>query len=79
MIPVSASIMVPGKLESVEHVFVSVGGGYVVEKTVADAREFFQTKSTLLEPNVKSIRSQAMSIEEQLPIVKQVCVNEAIH
>lgn len=72
LIPVSASIMMPGKLESVDHVYVSVGAGYVVEKTVADAHEFFQAKTKLIEPNIKQIRNQAMSVEEQLPIVQQV-------
>ena len=72
LIPVSASIMMPGKLESVDHVYVSVGAGYVVEKTVGDATEFFQAKTKLIEPNIKQIRNQAMSVEEQLPIIQKV-------
>ena len=64
--------MVPGKLENVDHVFVSVGAGYVIEKSVEEAREFFKAKSGIIEPNIKSLRNQAMSVEEQLPIVQQV-------
>ena len=78
MIPVSASVMVPGKLENVDHVFVSVGAGYVIEKSVEEAREFFKAKSGIIEPNIKSLRNQAMSVEEQLPIVQQVSPGERI-
>ena len=66
--------MVPGKLENVDHVFVSVGAGYVIEKSVEEAREFFKAKSGIIEPNIKSLRNQAMSVEEQLPIVQQVSI-----
>jgi len=72
LIPVSPSIMMPGKLGSIDHVYVSVGAGYVVEKTVSDATEFFKAKKNLLEPNINQIRNQAMSVEEQLPIVQKV-------
>lgn len=64
--------MVPGKLESVDHVFVSVGAGYVVEKKVEDACEFFKEKTRIIEPSLKSMRNQAMGVEEQLPIIQRV-------
>ncbi len=64
--------MVPGKLESVDHVFVSVGAGYVVEKKVEDAREFFKEKTRIIEPSLKSMQNQAMGVEEQLPIIQRV-------
>ena len=66
LIPVSANILVPGKLDNVEHVYVSVGTGYVVEKTVDDATSFFSNQTNMLSGSIKAIRSQAMSIEDQL-------------
>ena len=57
LIPVSANIMVPGKVENVDHVYVSIGANYVVEKTAS----------------IKSVRSQAMSLEDQLyPVRKMI-------
>ena len=44
----------------------------MIEKSVEEAREFFKAKSGIIEPNIKSLRNQAMSVEEQLPIVQQV-------
>ena len=64
--------MVPGKLESVDHVFVSVGAGYVVEKKVEDAREFFKEKTRISEPSLKAMRNEAMGVEEQLAISQRV-------
>lgn len=71
-IPVSANVMVPGKLDSTSNVFVSVGAGYVVEKTTSDAKEFFKSQSTLLEGSIKSVRSQAMSLEDQIYAIQKV-------
>lgn len=71
-IPVSANVMVPGKLNSTSNVFVSVGAGYVVEKTTSDAQEFFKSQATLLEGSIKSVRSQAMSLEDQIYAIQKV-------
>ncbi|CBK24901.2 uncharacterized protein [Blastocystis hominis] len=66
LIPVSSNILIPGKLDNVDHVYVSVGTGYVVEKTVEDATTFFTNQANMLSGSIKTIRSQAMSIEDQL-------------
>lgn len=73
LIPVSANIMVPGKVENVDHVYVSIGANYVVEKTVDDANQFFSKQKTMLDASIKSVRSQAMSLEDQLyPVRKMI-------
>lgn len=73
LIPVSANIMVPGKLENVDHVYVSIGANYVVEKTVDDANQFFSKQKTMLDGSIKSVRSQAMNLEDQLyPVRKMI-------
>ena len=72
LIPVSANILVPGKLDNVEHVYVSVGTGYVVEKTVEDATSFISNQTNMLSGSIKAIRSQAMSIEDQLVPLQRV-------
>ena len=72
LIPVSANIMVPGKLKNVDHVYVSIGANYVVEKTVEDAEAFFSKQKTMLDGSIKSVRSQAMSIEDQIFPVKKM-------
>ena len=73
LIPVSNNILLPGNLDVTDHVFVSVGAGYVVEKTVPDAQEYFSSQHNLLDGNIKTMRSQAMSIEDQMYAIKKVC------
>ena len=72
LIPVSKHIMVPGKLDCTDHVFVSVGAGYVVEKTIEDAKTFFSNQLSLLDGTIKTIRSQIMSVEDQMYSIKKV-------
>ena len=72
MVPVSKHIMVPGKLDCTDHVFVSVGAGYVVEKTVEDANKFFSDQLNLLDGTIKTMRSQIMSVEDQMYAIKKV-------
>lgn len=72
LIPVSSNILIPGKLDNVDHVYVSVGTGYVVEKTVEDATAFFTNQANMLSGSIKTIRSQAMSIEDQLVPLQRV-------
>ena len=72
LIPVSNNILLPGKLDTTENVFVSVGAGYVVEKTVPDAQDYFSSQTNLLDGSIKTMRSQAMSIEDQMYAVKKV-------
>lgn len=72
LIPVSNNILLPGKLDTTENVFVSVGAGYVVEKTVPDAQDYFSSQANLLDGSIKTMRSQAMSIEDQMYAVKKV-------
>ena len=79
LIPVSSNILIPGKLDNVDHVYVSVGTGYVVEKTVEDATTFFTNQANMLSGSIKMIRSQAMSIEDQLVPLQRVCAHVPIH
>lgn len=72
LIPVSKHIMVPGKLDCTDHVFVSVGAGYVVEKTIDDAKTFFTDQLNLLDGTIKTMRSQIMSVEDQMYSIKKV-------
>ena len=72
LIPVTNNILLPGKLDVTDYVFVSVGAGYVVEKTVPDAQDYFSSQTNLLDGSIKTMRSQAMSIEDQMYAVKKV-------
>ena len=50
---------VPGKLSDVSKVMVDVGTGYFVQKSVEDAKVFFEKKEAY-------IREQSKRVEEQL-------------
>ena len=42
LVPLTASMYVPGRLVDTEHVLVDVGTGYYLEKTTEGAREYFK-------------------------------------
>ena len=59
LIPLTSSMYVPGKLSDVSKVMVDVGTGYFVQKSIEDAKVFFEKKEAY-------IREQSKKVEEQL-------------
>ncbi|CAN0357746.1 prefoldin subunit 5 [Lampetra fluviatilis] len=56
LVPLTSSMYVPGHLNDVEHVMVDIGTGYYVEKTVEEAKEFFQRKIDFLTKQIEKIQ-----------------------
>ncbi|KAJ9178698.1 hypothetical protein P3X46_010560 [Hevea brasiliensis] len=51
LVPLTASLYVPGKLDDANKVLVDIGTGYFVEKTMAEGKEYCERKINLLKSN----------------------------
>ncbi|CAH8257232.1 unnamed protein product [Arabidopsis lyrata] len=51
LVPLTASLYVPGTLDEADKVLVDIGTGYFVEKTMDDGKDYCQRKIHLLKSN----------------------------
>ncbi|VAH16570.1 unnamed protein product [Triticum turgidum subsp. durum] len=51
LVPLTASLYVPGTLDDAEKVLVDVGTGYYIEKTMTQGKEYCERKINLLKSN----------------------------
>ncbi|KAF9609719.1 hypothetical protein IFM89_018167 [Coptis chinensis] len=51
LVPLTASLYVPGTLDSADKVVVDIGTGYFVEKTMAEGKEYCECKMNLMKSN----------------------------
>uniref|UniRef100_A0A2C9V014 Prefoldin subunit 5 n=1 Tax=Manihot esculenta TaxID=3983 RepID=A0A2C9V014_MANES len=51
LVPLTASLYVPGKLDDADKVLVDIGTGYFVEKTMAEGKDYCERKINLLKSN----------------------------
>jgi len=63
MVPMTSSMYVSGVLDECAKVLVDVGTGYYVEKTVEEARKYFQRKNEFIGKQMEKI--QPMLMEKQ--------------
>lgn len=56
LVPLTASMFVPGTLSNVQDVLVDVGTGYFVEQSVGDAKKFMDRKVEFLQTNTDSLK-----------------------
>ncbi|CAI5745377.1 unnamed protein product [Peronospora destructor] len=57
LVPLTASIFVPGNLASKEEVLVDVGTGYFVEQSVKNAEQFMDRKVEFLQSNTEQLKT----------------------
>ncbi|CAG8982765.1 hypothetical protein HYALB_00001046 [Hymenoscyphus albidus] len=55
LVPLTASLYVPGTLADTENVIVDVGTGFYVEKSTKDANKFYNGKVDELGTNLKAL------------------------
>lgn len=55
LVPLTASLYVPGTLDDADNVLVDVGTGYFVEKTMAEGKDYCQRKINLLKSNYEQL------------------------
>ncbi|CAA3023765.1 probable prefoldin subunit 5 [Olea europaea var. sylvestris] len=51
LVPLTASLYVPGSLDDADKVLVDVGTGYFIEKTMVEGKEYCERKINLLKSN----------------------------
>ncbi|KAA8541479.1 hypothetical protein F0562_025442 [Nyssa sinensis] len=51
LVPLTASLYVPGTLDDAKNVLVDVGTGYFIEKTMAEGKDYCERKVNLLKSN----------------------------
>ncbi|WWC85545.1 prefoldin, alpha subunit [Kwoniella dendrophila CBS 6074] len=72
LIPLTASLYVPGKLTDTDNVVVDVGTGYYVKKTKAEATSHYNSKSTFVQSNLDTLQKTIERKQENVQSVVQV-------
>ncbi|GAA0155374.1 chaperone [Lithospermum erythrorhizon] len=55
LVPLTASLYVPGTLDDAEKVLVDVGTGYFIEKTMTEGKDYCERKINLLKSNYEQL------------------------
>ena len=74
LVPLTASLYVPGKLDDAEKVLVDVGTGYFIEKTMAEGKDYCERKIALLKSNydqLLEVTTKKRSIADEAGAVLQ--------
>ncbi|CAI5735032.1 unnamed protein product [Hyaloperonospora brassicae] len=57
LVPLTASLFIPGKLASTDDVLVDVGTGYFVEQSMGKAEQFMDRKVAFLQHNTEQLKT----------------------
>ncbi|KAK0552856.1 subunit of tubulin prefoldin [Tilletia horrida] len=57
LVPLTASLYVPGKLADVEHVLVDIGTGYYVEKETPAAKQLYQERAEFVGKKIEELQN----------------------
>lgn len=71
LVPLTTSLYVPGTLASRDKVLVDVGTGYFVEKSIADAKKFYEAKTKELGQNLKDLEGVLQGKANNLRVVEE--------
>ncbi|KAL3689368.1 hypothetical protein R1sor_015677 [Riccia sorocarpa] len=74
LVPLTASLYVPGVLDNVENVLVDVGTGYYIEKSVPDGKDYCDRKINFLKANhdkLVEVANDKRDTAEQVSLVLQ--------
>lgn len=72
LVPLTASLYVPGKLADTENVLVDIGTGFYVEKSTGDAQKFYSKKVDELEKSIKDLENVVNGKANNLRMVEEV-------
>eukprot|EP00249_Psilotum_nudum_P003215 c16584_g1_i1 orf=369-827(-) len=81
LVPLTASLYVPGKLDNVDKVLVDVGTGYYVEKSVEAGKQYCERKINFLKANndkLVQVAAEKRSAAEQVTAVLQAKLKQSI-
>ncbi|KAK3408702.1 probable prefoldin subunit 5 [Eucalyptus grandis] len=75
LVPLTASLYVPGTLDDSDKVLVDVGTGYFIEKTMAEGKDYCERKINLLKSNFDQlieVASKKKSIADEAGAILQM-------
>ncbi|KAK8985299.1 hypothetical protein V6N11_068564 [Hibiscus sabdariffa] len=74
LVPLTASLYVPGTLDDADNVLVDIGTGYFVEKTMAEGKDYCERKINLLKSNfdqLVEVASKKKTLADETGVVLQ--------
>ncbi|KAJ7942633.1 Prefoldin subunit 5 [Quillaja saponaria] len=74
LVPLTASLYVPGTLDDADKVLVDVGTGYFIEKTTNEGKNYCERKINLLKSNfdqLVEVASKKKSIADEATVILQ--------
>ncbi|XP_010249496.1 PREDICTED: probable prefoldin subunit 5 [Nelumbo nucifera] len=80
LVPLTASLYVPGTLDDADKVLVDVGTGYFIEKTIAEGKDYCDRKINLLKSNYDQlieVASKKKSIADEAGAILQAKLRQA--
>lgn len=79
LVPLTASLYVPGTLDEADKVLVDIGTGYFIEKTMDDGKDYCQRKINLLKSNFDQlfeVAAKKKSVADEAGMVLQAKVKQ---
>ncbi|CAE6116380.1 unnamed protein product [Arabidopsis lyrata] len=79
LVPLTASLYVPGTLDEADKVLVDIGTGYFIEKTMDDGKDYCQRKIHLLKSNFDQlfeVAAKKKSVADEAGMVLQAKVKQ---
>ncbi|CAL5430163.1 unnamed protein product [Camellia sinensis] len=74
LVPLTASLYVPGTLDDADKVLVDVGTGYFIEKTMAEGKDYCERKINLLKSNydqLVEVATKKKNIADEVGVILQ--------
>ncbi|KAJ7561463.1 hypothetical protein O6H91_03G029500 [Diphasiastrum complanatum] len=81
LVPLTASLYVPGKLENTGKVLVDVGTGYYIEKTLPDGKDYCDRKINFLKENhdkLVEVAAEKRNASEQVTMLVQKKLQQSL-
>ncbi|RWR90400.1 putative prefoldin subunit 5 [Cinnamomum micranthum f. kanehirae] len=80
LVPLTASLYVPGTLDDADRVLVDVGTGYFIEKTMAEGEDYCNRKINLLKSNydeLVEVASKKKNMADEAAVILQAKLRQA--
>ncbi|QHO36359.1 hypothetical protein HN51_029680 [Arachis hypogaea] len=74
LVPLTASLYVPGTIDDSQKVLVDVGTGYFIEKTMAEGKDYCERKINLLKSNfdqLVEVASKKKNVADEMAVILQ--------
>merc|ERR1711962_638260 len=72
LVPLTASLYVPGKLKDINNVLIDIGTGYYIEKTLPKAQEYFKRKVDFVTQQMERVQPVLIEKSKMRQVVTEV-------